>query len=265
MLSGIKALFFDLDNTLLDDITGTREALKEVCCLACRQRGVNPQQLYRAVKRQARLLWQESPFFSYLEQIEITFMEGLCVNQDGGKERTGLLREWLLYYRLESWQRALEELEIFGGDLAELLASVYVIKRRAHNYLFPDAGKTLEALRPLYRLAVITNGASDLQRSKINASRLESYFERIFVSGEVGVGKPQAGIFTFALEELGVAPTQAAMIGDNYLRDIDGAKRAGLRTIWFRRKARVKADGSLNMMYTADLIIPTLGALLFPE
>ncbi|APR82379.1 Hypothetical protein A7982_07728 [Minicystis rosea] len=62
--------------------------------------------------------------------------------------------------------------------------------------------------------------------------------EFLFVadSGKLGMEKPEPGIFLWAVERLGVPAAQVVHIGDSWAADVEGARRAGLRAIWFRGK-----------------------------
>lgn len=100
---------------------------------------------------------------------------------------------------------------------------------------FDDAVACLDALRGSYRLALVTNGASCLQREKLAATGLEEYFDTVIVSAELGVGKPDPAIFEHALDRIGVTAEQATMVSDSLTRDIDGATAAGMRGIWINR------------------------------
>src|SRR6185503_4502319 len=98
-----------------------------------------------------------------------------------------------------------------------------------HDWLFPEVSATLDRLRPTYALALITNGAPDIQRDKLARSGIESYFPVVAVSVEAGVAKPDPAIFAQTLAALEVAPGEAVMVGDSPGRDILGANRAGVR------------------------------------
>jgi len=73
-----------------------------------------------------------------------------------------------------------------------------------------------------------------LQREKIEATGLGSFFKAIAVSGEYGVGKPKPEIFHHLLGVLGVSQEEALMVGNSMERDIAGARNAGIRSIWIR-------------------------------
>ncbi|MFL5803745.1 MAG: HAD family hydrolase [Roseiflexaceae bacterium] len=98
--------------------------------------------------------------------------------------------------------------------------------------LYEDALHTLEALRPRYRLGLITNGPSEIQRRKIERFGLVNYLDVLIVSEEAGVAKPDPAIFALALAQLGVGPAEALFIGDSPEHDLRGAAAAGMACIW---------------------------------
>lgn len=111
-------------------------------------------------------------------------------------------------------------LEIFGGTWFDQMV------------LYEDAPRTLEALRPSYRLGLITNGPSAIQRRKIERFGLANYLDVLIVSGEVGVAKPDPAIFALALAQLGVGPDAALFVGDSPEHDLRGAAAAGMACVW---------------------------------
>ena len=100
-----------------------------------------------------------------------------------------------------------------------------------------------ERLRGAHRLALVSNGASDLQREKLRGAGLEGYFDCVVVSGDIGIGKPDPAPFRRALTRLGVPPDAAAMVGDTLDRDVLGARRAGIRALWLNRSGAPPPDG----------------------
>lgn len=90
---------------------------------------------------------------------------------------------------------------------------------------------TLEALRRQgYRLAVLTNRGEPLN-GYLRDIGLEGYFDLALTAGEVGVWKPDPAVFHHAVERLGVAPHEAAYVGDNLYADVLGAQAAGLHAV----------------------------------
>lgn len=118
--------------------------------------------------------------------------------------------------------------------------------RRAWQ-LFDDALPCLRALRALgLRLAAITNAAGAHQRAKLGALGLESTFDAVLISGELGVAKPHRAIFRRACCALGVHPSQTVHVGDRLDVDAEGARDAGLHGVWLDRSgcgALPRADG----------------------
>lgn len=90
-------------------------------------------------------------------------------------------------------------------------------------------------LKPKYKLGLITNGPSFGQRLKINNSNLKAYFDCICISEEIRSAKPDRTIFNTCLDKLGVNPEEAIFIGDSFSIDIKGAIDAGMRAIWVRQ------------------------------
>jgi len=78
-----------------------------------------------------------------------------------------------------------------------------------------------------YRMAVVSNAEPNL-RDRIAAAGLDPFFETLVISAEVGVEKPDRGIFTTALERVGVSAEHAIHVGDFYSLDVVGARGAGI-------------------------------------
>ena len=122
-----------------------------------------------------------------------------------------------------------------GVDDEALIAEAHEVFREEwfeRMALADDAGPTLVALRPRYKLGLITNGPSVIQRAKIERFGLAQYFDLLVVSGEVGVAKPDPAIFRLALERLGVGSAEALFVGDSPEYDLRGAAAAGVPFIW---------------------------------
>lgn len=83
------------------------------------------------------------------------------------------------------------------------------------------------------KVAIITNGTSLRQHAKILNTNLDSCFEVIIVSEEVGYSKPDKRIFDLALEKLNVEPETALFVGDDMEKDILGCQNARIKGIWF--------------------------------
>jgi len=87
----------------------------------------------------------------------------------------------------------------------------------------------------MYPLALLTNGTPSVQWAKIRGSGMEKYFIQIIISGDLNTRKPDPVIFNTALERLDISPDETIMIGDNLKSDIEGAARAGIKSVWVNR------------------------------
>ncbi len=96
----------------------------------------------------------------------------------------------------------------------------------------PEMHEVLAQLKTQYKLGVITNGYSSVQREKIETVKITDYFDDIIVSGEEAYAKPDPRIFLLSCEHLGVKPEEAVFIGDYYPNDIAGAISAKIKPIW---------------------------------
>jgi len=106
---------------------------------------------------------------------------------------------------------------------------------------FEDVIPTLEALKKRgLRLGIISNW-DDRLRQLLRKLKLESYFQTIAVSCEVGAPKPSRRMFTTACDALGCSPGSTLHVGDSREMDVKGALNAGLQARWLRRGARRRA------------------------
>ena len=90
------------------------------------------------------------------------------------------------------------------------------------------------------RIAIVTNNIVSEQVAKMQRLELHGLVDALVVSEAVGASKPDARIFSHALDEIGAAADEATMLGDSWSADVEGARAAGLRAVWFnpRRVAR---------------------------
>jgi putative hydrolase of the HAD superfamily len=83
------------------------------------------------------------------------------------------------------------------------------------------------------KVAIITNGSTQRQKAKIINTNLNSCFDIIIISEEVGFSKPDKRIFELALNKLNVQPEAALFVGDDIEKDIGGCQNANIKGIWF--------------------------------
>lgn len=83
------------------------------------------------------------------------------------------------------------------------------------------------------KVAIITNGTALRQRAKIDKTKLNSYFETIIISEEVGFRKPDKQIFELALKKLNVNRNEVIFVGDDIEKDIGGCQNVDIKGIWY--------------------------------
>jgi putative hydrolase of the HAD superfamily len=250
----IKALIFDLDDTLVVEKASAETALLQTCAAAQERYGIDPAALHATLRQTCRRRWHRSPARAYAVEVGISSWEALWAEFEGDDENLKILKGWAPEYRTSSWQEALCCHNVDDVDFALELADAFPLHRRKLHVVYDDVRPMLDELRAVYRLGLLTNGVLDLQRRKIAGSDLEDYFHHIVVSGEVGFGKPDVRIFQTMLSSLDVAPDEAIMIGNSLVTDVQGAQAAGIRAIWLNRDgesrgAEVTANYEISDLY----------------
>ena len=103
---------------------------------------------------------------------------------------------------------------------------------QGHDFM-PGAETALAALQKKYRLYLASNGNADTQRSRIALAGIEKYFEEIYISGEIGINKPDKGFFDACFAKIErFDPAKTLIVGDSLSSDILGGKNAGIATCW---------------------------------
>jgi putative hydrolase of the HAD superfamily len=102
---------------------------------------------------------------------------------------------------------------------------------------YADVEPMLSAVRAIdgVRIGIVSDWGSNL-RGIIASLGLDRYLDFILPSGAVGVAKPNPAFFRLALDEAGVAPSEALMVGDSYRADVHGAWAAGMDAVWLDRR-----------------------------
>ncbi|MBL8517033.1 MAG: HAD family hydrolase [Betaproteobacteria bacterium] len=129
-----------------------------------------------------------------------------------------------------------------GEEAALRVAMTYRDLHQANRQLVAGAGDLLEKLFCEYSLAIVTNNSAAEQRAKLKHLGIAGYFKALIISEEVGATKPDARIYYAALDQLGCEPHEAVMVGDNVHADVQGAHDAGIAAVWFNRFSKTSID-----------------------
>ena len=122
--------------------------------------------------------------------------------------------------------------------------------------LQPDVVEMLPVLAAEYRLGILANQERWI-RDTMRRDGIDRYFDVWAVSAEVGMDKPDPGIFEYALREAGATPDRCAMVGDRLDNDIESAKAQGLRTVWLLR-GEAPDEPSEEQLRIPDAAVRTL-------
>jgi len=142
--------------------------------------------------------------------------------------------------------------------LALTLAQLYRGISRKRLRLYPGVKETLDALRGLYGLALVSDAQPFFALPEIRAVGLEGYFDPVVISAQYGFRKPDRRLFRAALDGLGLHPGEVIFVGNDMHRDIFGATRIGIKTIFFasNQGAQSYEDTSPNYVITRFEQVP---------
>ena len=133
-----------------------------------------------------------------------------------------------------------------------------------HIQIFQDVKEVLKKLKEKsLKIGLITNNFNiEFYLRLLRKFDLEKYFDSSVASGKVGIRKPHKRIFLHSLTELGVNKEDSIFVGDSLYHDIQGAKNAGIRCIWVKRKEYenipVKPDWIVESIKQVEKIITSL-------
>ena len=120
--------------------------------------------------------------------------------------------------------------------------------------LIPGAEDFLSALHGKKDMYIITNGIAYTQHHRIEGSGTGKYYKNIFISEEIGKAKPDPLFFSHVLSSIGIGREEAIVIGDSERSDIQGARNAGIRSVY------ISFDGSNSSL--ADHCVHSYSELL---
>lgn len=229
----IKAVVFDVDDTLYDLSTPFKETCREVFP---EDTGLDLEGAFLASRR-----YSDSVYASSLS----------------GK----ISMEEMYIYRFENAFR--DYGKKIDAQTALLFQAVYEQKQQEIK-MTEAMKKLLENLSGNMKLGIVTNGPTQHQWDKVNALGVEKWIpkEHIFISGELGIAKPDVAIFDAALQKLDLQKEEVCYVGDSFDNDIVGAKHAGWKAVWYNHRGR-ESTGDVMPDYivkSEDELIKLLGS-----
>ena len=189
----IKAVFFDLDETVLD----------------------------RSSSLEAFATWQAKGMLRNSVSDPIRFCKRFVeIDSNGRVWKDKVYAQLVDEFQIDDWtvDELLRSYELcFSGFCQPKQGVLHAIKELYSNGI---------------KLGLISNGKSPFQERSFNALGVSDLFSSVVVSEFVGVRKPDSEIFELACSKLGVLPAATAFVGDNPSADIDGANKVGMFTVY---------------------------------
>lgn len=139
--------------------------------------------------------------------------------------------------RFQSWANKLKV-------TTHILNSAFMTAMADICCLLPGANELISALKGKVNMGIITNGFTELQHVRLEKTGLKNVFAPLVISEQVGIAKPDVGIFEYALTHMGkIQREQVLMVGDNPHSDILGGMNAGFDTCWLNSENSALPDG----------------------
>ena len=248
----MKALFFDLDDTLLWDKKSVKVAFLKTCTFAENKTGIQAELLEKAVREEAERLYDSYEIRPFTKMIGINPFEGLWGTFDDPGEDFQKMKSLIKEYQVHAWTGGLKKLGVENKDLGAELAEYFPIMRKESPFVYEDTFEVLEYLKEKYTLLLMTNGSPSLQNTKLAITpQISPYFDHILISGAFGKGKPDTSIFKHALELVSASKDEVLMIGDNLMTDILGASQTGIQSVWINRENKPPSN-HVSPTYTIE-------------
>ncbi|MFH1222499.1 MAG: HAD family hydrolase [Candidatus Micrarchaeota archaeon] len=220
-MTQIKALFFDLDDTLHDFNRASGTALEEVYEKIAGRYKLDKTQLkdrYSELRKEAE---------------EHAFLDGRLSSE----------------YRMERFRNLLRIYNIEDEKFVAELVHLYTKQLEKQIRPFPGIEALLSKLCQKYELYIVTEGPVDAQQRAIEILGIKNYFKRIFISGEARKRKATGELFAHAIKETMHSPQEILLVGDSYKRDVLGGLKTGLKVIWVNFRNEKTQDGSPRHYY----------------
>lgn len=132
------------------------------------------------------------------------------------------------------------------------------------HYFLPGAEDAVKTMSQKYRLFLASNGTASVQHSRLTSAGLYPYFEKVFVSQEIGHNKPSKEYFDRCFSQIpGFDAEKAIMVGDSLTSDILGGIQAGMKTCWINPEHKpgredIRPDYELESIAQLEALLETI-------
>ena len=145
-----------------------------------------------------------------------------------------------------------------------LCARTYEDNLSIGHYFLPGALEAVERLSRKYKLYLASNGTAKVQAGRLASANISHYFQKIFVSQEIGANKPDRLYFERCFAQIpGFDVTKAMMVGDSLTSDILGGKQAGMKTCWVNPDGKasrpdIQPDYEIDALSQLEALLETI-------
>lgn len=232
----IRAVLFDLDDTLIPEAAAIRGALTAACRPLEERLALPAGVLAEALEAVGKATWQVLDRGGIDARFGVTWEECLWGRiGDVSRRQIPGLPAAAAMLRSSVFSDALAACGV-RSPLAQELEARFASERRKRLVPFEESAPLIAALRRRgLKVGCATNGASEVQREKLAATGTAGWFDEVTVSGEEGIGKPDPTILVRLCERMGVAVEDAIYVGNSTARDVASARSIGMRSVLCER------------------------------
>lgn len=132
------------------------------------------------------------------------------------------------------------------------------------HYFLPGAEEAVDRLSKKYRLFLASNGTASVQKGRMTSANLYRFFEKVFVSQEIGHNKPSLEYFEAAFSQIpGFDKSKCLMVGDSLTSDIRGGINAGIKTCWVNPEGLpcredIRPDYEIQHLHQLEALLESL-------
>ena len=132
------------------------------------------------------------------------------------------------------------------------------------HYFLPGAEAAVDALSQKYRLFLASNGTASVQKGRMTSANLYRFFEKVFVSQEIGHNKPSKAYFDSCFAQIpDFDPRKAMIVGDSLSSDILGGINAGIKTCWVNPahaapKNGIRPDYEIEALHQLEALLESI-------